>query len=175
MSFSVVHPCPKINHPQYDRENMFFFCVAIPKWKVYCWAYHISLAFESCKEKTVFGNVSYLGGKTHGSLEQHHVKRCVFFWSVMFAKLVPMFWLTWWFECIFGSFEFWVFHCVITLNLCIIQAYTCVCVRARVCELVCLYVCMSVGSLLPWHSDLFLCVCACACVSVCAKFQKVIP
>ena len=46
---------------------------------VYCWAYHISLAFESCKEKTVFGNVSYLGGKTHGSLEQHHVKRCVFF------------------------------------------------------------------------------------------------
>ena len=55
------------------------FFVAIPKWKVYCWAYHVSLAFESCKEKTVFGNVSYLAGKTHGSLEQHHVKRCVFF------------------------------------------------------------------------------------------------
>jgi hypothetical protein len=170
MSFSVVHPCPKINHPQNARENMFFFfCVAIPKWKVYCWAYHISLAFESCKEKTVFGNVSYLGGKTHGSLEQHHVKRC-FFWSVMFAKLVPMFWLTWWFECIFGSFEFWVFHCVITLNLCIIQAYTCVCVCVRVCAS--LFACMFVCLLVLCCPDILTCFCVCVRVRVCLCVQN---
>ena len=132
---------------------------------IYCRACQMSLALESCNEKTNI-YTSYLGVKTHESLEQHDFKRCANL-KCHVARLVPMFdwrdglnvyWEALSVEC---SIVAWIYIWIYK------QTYRCVCVL--VCLHVCMFVqyCLFVGSGMPWHSDIFIfgvCVCLCDCV-----------